>query len=305
MDRPNHYRLWSFLAEVKVNSQIVNAEFIVVKGSGPILLGRETNIKLQLVFFGHVQDKGCYEDLPKRFKCFSGLGKLRDFKLKLHIDESIQPVAQQARRIPFSLRDKVEREIENLLEADVIEPAQGPTPWISPVVVVPKPNGDVRLCVDMRRANEAVVRERHPIPTIDEVLHELSHSKHFSKLDLRKGYHQIELSEDSKPITTFITHKGLFRYKRLMFGISSAPESYQHIIQQVLLGCEGAANISDNIIVHGKTKDEHDRRLEQVVKRLEERGLTVNPAKCEFNLDRRKFMATSFQEMASLQQKIK
>ena len=136
----------SFLAEVKVNSQIVNAEFIVVKGSGPILLVRETSIKLQLLFFGHVQDKGCYEDLPKRYKCFSGLGKLRDFKLKLHIDESILPVAQQARRIPFNLRDKVEREIENLLEADVIEPAQGPTPWISPVVVVPKPNGDVRLC---------------------------------------------------------------------------------------------------------------------------------------------------------------
>ncbi len=103
-----------------------------------------------------------------------------------------------------------------------------------------KSDGDIRLCVDMRRTNEAVVRERHPISTVDEVLQNMNESAVFSKLDLKWGYHQIELESNSREITTFATHMGLFRYKILMFGITSAPELYQHIIQQVLQGCDGA-----------------------------------------------------------------
>ena len=98
------------------------------------------------------------------------------------------------------------------MQEDVIEKLEGPTPWVNPVVVVPKPNGDVRLCVDMRCANKAIIRERHPIPTIDEVLEDMQEASVFSKLDLKWGYHQVELSEESRNITTFITHKGLFRY---------------------------------------------------------------------------------------------
>ena len=127
----------------------------------------------------------------------------------------------------------------------------GPTPWVSLICVVPKCDGDIRLCVDMRQANEAVVRERHLIPTVDEVLQNMNESDVFSKLDLKWGYHQIELENKSRDITTFATHMGLFRYKRLMFGITSAPELYQHIIQQILQGCDGAYNISDDVIVHG------------------------------------------------------
>ena len=93
-------------------------------------------------------------------------------------------------------------------------------------MVVLKPDGDIRICVDMRRANEAIERERHPIPVIEEVLHDLNGSTVFSKLDLKRGFHQVELDTESRQITTFITHKGLFRYKRLMFGITSAPEKY-------------------------------------------------------------------------------
>ena len=125
----------------------------------------------------------------------------------------------------------------------------------------------------MRRANEAILRERHPIPTVDEVLQNMNQSMVFSKLDLKWGFHQIELSEDSREITTFTTHAGLFRYRRLMFGINSAPELYQHIIQQVLQGCEGAHNIADDIIVHGKSVKEHDKRLVKVMGKLAERGL--------------------------------
>ena len=188
------------------------------------------------------------------------------------------------------MREKIEKKLDELLHEDIIERVDGPTPWVNPVVVVPKPNGEVRLCVDMRCANKAIIRERHPIPTIDEVLNDMQEGSVFSKLDLKWGYHQIELSTESRGITTFATHKGLFRYKRLMFGISSAPEKYQQVIQRVLHDCSGTANISDDIIIFGSDTDEHDRRLEQVLVRLEEKGLTLNKEKCVFHMPKLTFM---------------
>ena len=95
---------------------------------------------------------------------------------------------------------------------------------------------------------------RHPIPTIDELLQEMNASKVFSKIDLNSAYHQIELEKESRGITTFVTHKGLFRYKRLMFGISCAPEMYQRVLQQILQSCEGALNIMDDIIIHASSQ---------------------------------------------------
>ena len=118
----------------------------------------------------------------------------------------------------MGLREKIEQKLEELVSHDIIEAVEGPVPWVSPVVIVPKPSGDIRLSVDMRRANQAMVRERHPKPKVDDVLHQQYVSTVFSKIDLKSGFHQIELKEQSRKITTFITHKGFFRYKRLMFN---------------------------------------------------------------------------------------
>ena len=136
----------------------------------------------------------------------------------------------------------------------------GPTTWVSPAEFVPKPNKDeVRICVDMRCANEAIQREKLPIPTVDEVLEEINGSTVFSKLDMNMGFHQIELEEASRDITTFSAGDSLFRYKRLSFGVNSAPERYQNIVRQTIADCPVAINIADDIVVHGKTIEEHDR----------------------------------------------
>ena len=164
-----------------------------------------------------------------------------------------------------------------------------PTKWVSPVVAVPKSNQDIRLCVDMRKANTAIIRERHYVPTIEEVLSDLQGSTIFSKCDLKWGFHQIELDEKSRDITTFITHRGLYRYKRLLFGITSAPEKYQKIIKDVLQGCPGVANIADDLIIHRKGLEEHDRHLFVVLKRLKECGVTLNADKCQFRLPKLTF----------------
>ncbi|XP_070535101.1 uncharacterized protein [Ptychodera flava] len=142
---------------------------------------------------------------------FTGVGKLKTKQESLHIDPTLEPVAQPLRRTPFNLRDKVEVKTNELLNLDIIEPVDGPTPWVNPVVVVPKSGNDIRLCIDMQRANEAIIRGRHPIPTVDELLQNMNGSKVFSKLDLKWGYHQLELTQESREITTFATHKGLYR----------------------------------------------------------------------------------------------
>ena len=105
----------------------------------------------------------------------------------------------------------------------------------------------------------------------------------YSKIDLKAGYHQIPLEKSSRSITTFITHRGLFRYKRLPFGINSASEVFQHAIANAIRGIEGVRNIADDIIVWGSTQQEHDMRLEQLIARLDECGLTVNNDKCLFD----------------------
>ncbi|KAJ8411216.1 hypothetical protein AAFF_G00172220 [Aldrovandia affinis] len=229
-------------------------------------------------------------------KLFQGVGKLNSKQVSLHINPEVKPVAQPLRRIPFNLRGAVEARIKQLMDMDIIEPVDGPTPWVNPVVIVPKADKDVRLCLDMRRANQAIERERYPIPTVDEILQGMNGSTVFSKLDLKWGYHQLELSPESRGITTFAVHNGVYRYKRLIFGVCSASEQYQHEVANALAGIEGVENISDDIIVHAQDQDTHDKRLHAVLTRLMERGLTLNPDKCQFNMDKLVFMGILLSE---------
>ena len=112
-------------------------------------------------------------------------------------------------------------------------------------MVVPKPSNDLRICVDMREANTAVLRERFPLPNIDQTLEEMNGAKIFTKLDLTQGYRQIPQETSSRDITNFVTYDGIYRYCRLNFGISCAPEIYQRIIQQTIQDIKGCNNISD------------------------------------------------------------
>ena len=132
----------------------------------------------------------------------------------------------------------------------------------------------------MRQANEAIKRVRHPIPTVDDVSFELNGAQYFSKLDLSQAYHQLELDEASRYITTFSTHIGLFRYKCLNYGTNAA--AAQHTLQAQLQGLQGVKNIADDIIVFGKTRKEHDSNLEQCLKRIFNKGLRLNQSKCKF-----------------------
>ena len=114
---------------------------------------------------------------------FEGAGKVDGVEIKLHIDQDVSPKQQQHRRIPFHIRRDVENELDRLDKLDIIERVDGPTPWVSPIVVVPKKSGDVRICVDMREANKAVQRIKYVMPTIDELITDLNSACVFSTLD--------------------------------------------------------------------------------------------------------------------------
>ena len=203
---------------------------------------------------------------------------------------------QPIRRIPYHLHKKLEKKLRELEQYDIVEKVDGPSKWVSPVIAILKKNDEIRLCIDMRRANEAVIRERYYIPTVDEILQDLNQSKVYSKLDIKWAYHQLELLSKSREITTFMTHQGLYRYKRLMFGISCAPEMYNKIIHQALSGLTGVSSIYYDIIVHGKNEEELNQNLELLLQRIQPKGLTLSVDKCHFNMPQIEFMGQILSE---------
>ena len=141
--------------------------------------------------------------------------------------KTYHPSLRDTARHPFHVRKDIEELIAKDEKLGVIEKADGPTPWVFPIVVVPKEGQNkIRICIDMRAANKAIKRKRHPTPTLNELKTILSGANVFSKLDLNQGYNQLELAEESRYITTFATHLGLYRYKRLFFLVSTPQVRY-------------------------------------------------------------------------------
>ena len=246
------------------------------------------------------------KQFPKLFQ--DEIGCLKDVSVTLDIDESVRPVRQPQRPIAFHLRNAVEKELRKQLAEDIIEPVNqtsGPTPWIANLVIVPKakppPNTktsscrptrpdwakeenttiEVRLTTDSRAQNNAIQRTRYPSKTMDDLIYLTNGARFFSVLDIRKAFHQILLAPESRNHTTFTTHMGLFRYKRLHMGISCASEIFTEEIRKLLAHCAGQVNMTDDIMIFGHTQEEHDARLMETLKTLESNGLTLNSGKCK------------------------
>jgi len=291
----------SFKAKVKFDKIVVNDTIYVCEQGEKILLSCKTSQQLGLIVLNpntvpvysvssSVQGFACTSTaisqyLHEHSELYTGIGKFRGPEIKLHIDPSIQPVIQRYRRVPFARRQKVEAELHKLQTDDIIERVDHPVEWCSPSVNPPKPKDPdaVRICVDMRIPNQAIKRERYVMPTVDDIVYTAHGAKLFTKLDMNKAYHQFVLDESSRHITTFATHIGWFRYKRLFFGINTASEIFQKKIHQLLIDIPGAINIADDILIVGKTTQEHDSNVLAVLERLRTHGLTINLSKCEFS----------------------
>ncbi len=176
----------------------------------------------------------------------------------------------------------IEDQIGKMLTDGIIEPATGP--WAAPVVIVQKPCGEPRLCVDYRGLNQLTVKDSYPLPRVDESLDFLSRGKFLTTIDLARGYWQVSMAEDSKHKTAFVSHCGLFQFRVLPFGLCNAPATFQRLMNSVLAGLiyRCCAVHLDDIVVASPTFKQHLDDLREVLSRLKSAGLTIKLAKCQF-----------------------
>lgn len=207
------------------------------------------------------------------------------------MDLQVKAVKQPMRRIPVALEGKVNAKLEEAQKLDIIEPVSGHSPWISPIVVAFEENGDIRLCLDMRQANRAILRENYLLPTLESFMTKLRNAKLFSRLDLKDAYHQLELDESRRQITTFISPRGLFKYKRLMFGINTSPKIFRRRLEGLLASCTNVLNyIDDIIIIFGSNEKEYDEAVKKVRDVFRENNVLLNDKKCIWKANRIKFL---------------
>ncbi|XP_062542414.1 uncharacterized protein LOC134210378 [Armigeres subalbatus] len=186
-----------FTAEIEAGDNKTEAIFYIAEDAKQSLVGDEKAKQLKVLKIGH--DVASVQQQPRAFP------KIKGVLVEIPIDPNVKPVQQPYRRSPFALEDKIAEKLQYLLNQDIIEPVEESSAWVSPIVPILKDNGEIRLCVDMRRANQAVIRETHPLPIVEEMFGGITGATCFSKLDIKKAYHQIEISERSRGITTFIT----------------------------------------------------------------------------------------------------
>ena len=183
---------------------------------------------------------------------FTGLGKIeQEYTIKLR--EGAKPFSLNTPRgVSIPLMQQVRNELDRMERLGVISRVEDPTEWCAGMVVVPKANGQVRICVDLTKLNENVCRERHQLPAVEQTLAQIAGAQVFTKLDAKSGFWQIPLSEESALLTSFITPYGRYYFNRLPFGITSAPEHFQRRMSTILKGIEGVVCLMDDILVSGK-----------------------------------------------------
>ena len=208
----------------------------------------------------------------------------------LELDASVPPVIMPLRRVPVSARDRLEGELSRLEKLGVISKVTQPTDWVSGLVIAEKKDGSLRICIDPKPLNKALKRPIYPLPTMEDVLSRLAKAKCFSVCDVKNGFWHAKLDKQSSMHTTFATPFGRYRWERLPFGISPAPEIFQAKLDEAVQGLKGVTRIVDDLLIWGEgDSDEeavadHDRNILALVKRAEQRNIKLKAEKLQFRL---------------------
>ena len=222
----------------------------------------------------------------KKSPVFStGMGSVVGYEAYLELKPEAQPVFRKSRPVPFALKPKICETLERM-ESDGILQRVDHSKFASPMIAVPKENGDIRICGDYKSTlNPALETKQYPLPCIEDCFAPMSGGQVFTKLDIRQAYNNLCLREEDQVLTTMNTCLGLFKWKRLPYGISSSTAIFQQTMDQVLQNLDGCVCRVDDILVTGRTEDEHLTTLEEVVRRLETAGFRCNLSKTRFLQD--------------------
>ena len=277
----------SVIAKLENCSHSCEVRVVVVKESGPCFLGRDLSRELKVIssdalnFVAAKTDKLKVE-FPQLFS--EGLGCYQGESFSIVVDPSVPAKFCKARTVPCTLRERVDKELSRLQEEGIISPISN-SPWAAPVVPVLKSDSGIRLCGDYKlTVNRAASMDTYPIPSMHDLFSNLAGGVIFSKLDMSQAYAQLCLDDQSKQFTVINTHRGLFQYNRLSFGISSAPGIFQRAMEELLHGIEGVRVYLDDILIKGSTREEHDKTLRLVLSKPQSTVLKLKLGKCHIGV---------------------
>ena len=213
---------------------------------------------------------------PELFRETPGSTSLVQHRIRLKGDA---PVRQKSYRIPERLMPLLQKEIKLMLKLGIIEVSC--SEWCSPIVLVPKKDGSLRFCIDFRYLNTVSNFDPYPMPRIDDLLERVGRAQYITTLDLSKGYWQVALAPDAREMTAFRTRFGMYQFKVMPFGLQGAPATFQRLMDHVLRDLSDCmAAYLDDIVIFSQTWEEHMVHLQQVLRKIEAAGLTINPHKC-------------------------
>ncbi|XP_061714623.1 uncharacterized protein K02A2.6-like [Cydia pomonella] len=269
---------------VVLGDKEAQCELLVVAGCGPSLLGRNWFKKLGLQVDGVgwseeevAEWKNKYPDL-----FMEGLGEYTGPPVSLHVRPGTAPRFMKARPVPFPLKQQVEDELRQMIKDGVLTPIKY-SKWATPLRIVKKDNGSLRICGDYRSTvNASIDADSYPLPTSTEAFVKLSGGSIFSKLDLKQAYTQLKVDDDTATLLTLNTPIGLMKVNRLAYGVSAAPGIFQRLMSTTLADMEGVACLLDDVAVTGRNMEEHNQRLNAVLKKLQDLGFRLNVNKCVF-----------------------
>lgn len=258
---------------------------VVDDGLCPIL-GLESSELLGIV--NRINEMKTTDLLDKYSDVFEGIGCLSG-EHDISVDPSVKPVIHAPRRVPISMTDKLKKELDDMEKSGIIAKVDVPTPWVNSLVCVEKRDGSLRICLDPKDLNKAVMREHHKIPTMEDIAFRFTGMKYFTILDMKHGYWHIPLSKESSLLTTFNTPFGRYCYRRLPFGLHSSAEVFEKRVEQVFDGVPVAIYF-DDLIVAGRTQQEHDDNLEKLLVRARECNVKFNRKKIQLNQSQVKYL---------------
>ena len=210
------------------------------------------------------------------------LGRTDKVKHSIKLDDYM-PFKERYRHIPPHQYEEVKQHLKEMLEIGAISKSK--SPWVSAVVLVRKKDGSLRFCIDLRKLNVRTVKDAYSLPRIEETLDCLNGAQWFTSLDLKSGYWQVELDEESKALTAFtVGPLGFYQCKCMPFGLTNVPATFQRLMESCLgdMHLKWVIIYLDDIIIFSKTPKEHIQRLRGVFQKLHEAGLKLKPKKCEF-----------------------